>query len=277
MIGSSCRHSELHRADRRSSCSRPCSTPSPGLACGRCSWAIFRRCIGCSENSRLAITCSTSPYSRPASSCSISLWGSCNSLERYAWRCRSCMRCCPTTRPIGSGLPRRRPTSSMFGLFLNLYAALRMLRARRPPVRFLWGGLSVLALLLSGLAYEVALPLFLLNGALIWQRSNQSAGSPRPCSLPCSSPSARCGLQFLLSDRGRCRWRLAVRAARIGAGLLASTCRSGLFLPFVLWTIVRYYAAAFVLPWRWQSALSGSAGSRGGMMRPRRRCRGGIG
>ena len=56
--------------------------------------------------------------------------------------------------------------------FLSLYADLRGLRVHGGR---LWGWkiLSILSLILSTLAYEAALPLFLLNPLLVWYRSKQ--------------------------------------------------------------------------------------------------------
>ena len=134
---------------------------------------------------------------------------------------------------------------SMFGLFLNLYAALRMLRSRHPAVRLLWGGLSVLALLLSGLAYEVALPLFLLNGVLIWQRSNQRRAALVLVVTLLVALGAVIGVKFLFSDRAALDSGWLLRAARIAYGSTrVNLVEYGLFLPFVLWTIVRDYASA---------------------------------
>jgi len=63
-------------------------------------------------------------------------------------------------------------TLSMALYFLSLYSDLRTLRA---PLARLWGWklLSILSLLGSSLAYEVFLPLFLLNPLLVWYRGRQ--------------------------------------------------------------------------------------------------------
>jgi len=58
---------------------------------------------------------------------------------------------------------------SMTLCFLNLYALLRTARTYGPAV-FVWAALSVLAFATSALAYEVAMPLLVVNLALaIWQ------------------------------------------------------------------------------------------------------------
>ena len=59
--------------------------------------------------------------------------------------------------------------------FLSLYADLRALRNRLAHL-WRWKLLSLLSLLGSGLAYEVALPLFLLNPLLIWYQAQQLYG-----------------------------------------------------------------------------------------------------
>lgn len=58
----------------------------------------------------------------------------------------------------------------------SLYAGLQAVeRPARPAVAGGWLALSLAGLVLSGLAYEVAIPLFLLNPILIWLRSRQLA------------------------------------------------------------------------------------------------------
>jgi hypothetical protein len=73
---------------------------------------------------------------------------------------------------------------SMALYFLSLYADLRSLRARSAPL-WAWKCLSILSLLGSSLAYEVFLPLFLLNPLLIWYRIRQiySVGPDKQLSL----------------------------------------------------------------------------------------------
>jgi hypothetical protein len=61
---------------------------------------------------------------------------------------------------------------SMALYFLSLYADLRSLRHHFAHGPF-WKTVSVLSLIVSGLAYEVALPLFVLNLALVWYRARQ--------------------------------------------------------------------------------------------------------
>jgi hypothetical protein len=58
-------------------------------------------------------------------------------------------------------------TFSIFFYFLSLYADLRAFR-QHPTHWIRWKLLSVMSLMLSGLSYEVALPLFVLNPFLIW-------------------------------------------------------------------------------------------------------------
>jgi hypothetical protein len=68
---------------------------------------------------------------------------------------------------------------SMALYFLSLYADLRTLRAG-PRARWLWKLLALLSLFVSGLAYEVALPLFLFNTLLVWYLGRPSAQASRP-------------------------------------------------------------------------------------------------
>ena len=136
---------------------------------------------------------------------------------------------------------------SIFGLFLNLYSALRMLRAQRTLTAILWGSLSVLALLLSGLAYEVAVPLFLVNGVLIWQRSNHRRAPMVLLVVLLMALGAVVGVKFLFSDRAAADGGWLWRAARILYGSTrVNVIEYGVFLPYVLWTIVRSYAVASV-------------------------------
>ncbi len=65
---------------------------------------------------------------------------------------------------------------SMAFYFLSLYSALRGLRAS-PRHFWSWKLLCILSLLGSTLAYEVALPLFLLNMMLVWYRGRGQFGS----------------------------------------------------------------------------------------------------
>ena len=67
-------------------------------------------------------------------------------------------------------------TISMLFYFLSLYADARALRDW--PAGFgLWRLVSLAALLLSGLAYEVALPLFLLNPLAAWYAARRQPGA----------------------------------------------------------------------------------------------------
>lgn len=70
---------------------------------------------------------------------------------------------------------------SMGLYFLSLYADLRVLRAQKASV-FRWRLLSIFGLLCSALAYEVILPLFLLNPLLVWWRAQtlRETASRRP-------------------------------------------------------------------------------------------------
>ena len=63
-------------------------------------------------------------------------------------------------------------TLSMALYFLSLYSDLRALQARLPRL-WSWKLLSTLSLLGSSVAYEVFLPLFLLNPLLVWRRGRQ--------------------------------------------------------------------------------------------------------
>jgi hypothetical protein len=60
--------------------------------------------------------------------------------------------------------------------FLSVYADLRLLEARGRAIPG-WKGLSLLSVILSGLAYEVAVPLFLLNPLLVWYRARTMENS----------------------------------------------------------------------------------------------------
>jgi hypothetical protein len=72
---------------------------------------------------------------------------------------------------------------SMVMYLLSLYAGLRSLRSPRGAARG-WQALSLVCLLASTLAYEVALPLFLLNAVLLGYRNRQppppGAATPPP-------------------------------------------------------------------------------------------------
>lgn len=68
--------------------------------------------------------------------------------------------------------------------FLSLYADLRVLQAQAARM-WTWKLLSIACLLGSTLAYEVVLPLFLLNVVLVWYRARklhgqEGAGRGRP-------------------------------------------------------------------------------------------------
>ena len=65
---------------------------------------------------------------------------------------------------------------SMGLYFLSLYSDLRALRAHRKHL-FRWRVLSIFGLLCSALAYEVTLPLFLLNPLLAWRHAQASRES----------------------------------------------------------------------------------------------------
>jgi hypothetical protein len=65
---------------------------------------------------------------------------------------------------------------SMAFYFLSLYAALRVLRAS-PTRRWRWVALSLVALVGSALAYEVFLPMFLLNLVLVARRRRALAAA----------------------------------------------------------------------------------------------------
>ncbi|MGH2524761.1 MAG: hypothetical protein ACRDH2_19820, partial [Anaerolineales bacterium] len=60
--------------------------------------------------------------------------------------------------------------------FLSLYADLRTVRAG-PRSFWGWKALSLFSLVSSGLAYEVALPLFVLNSALVWFHARRLGGA----------------------------------------------------------------------------------------------------
>jgi hypothetical protein len=64
-------------------------------------------------------------------------------------------------------------TFSILFYFLSLYADLRAFR-QYPNHWIQWKLLSLLSLILSGLAYEVALPLFVLNPILIWYAAKRN-------------------------------------------------------------------------------------------------------
>jgi hypothetical protein len=72
---------------------------------------------------------------------------------------------------------------SMVFFFLNLYALLKS--ARGPDLSVLWAVVSMIALLISGLAYEVALPVFAANLFLVWYLDQQKpvAERLRPSSM----------------------------------------------------------------------------------------------
>jgi hypothetical protein len=67
---------------------------------------------------------------------------------------------------------------SMALYFLSLFAALRSVQASRRSI-LLWLSLSVIGLVGSALAYEVALPFFLLTPLLVWYRARQVGPEPR--------------------------------------------------------------------------------------------------
>jgi hypothetical protein len=67
---------------------------------------------------------------------------------------------------------------SMALYFLSLFAALRSVQTSR-RLLLLWVMLSVIALVGSALAYEVALPFFLLTPFLVWYRARQKGLEPR--------------------------------------------------------------------------------------------------
>lgn len=91
---------------------------------------------------------------------------------------------------------------SMALYFLSLYADLRTLRAGA-AARWGWKLLSLGAMLVAGLAYEVVLPLFLLNALLIWWLGRPRAGGrARPLGLGVRAALAGSGLALLAALLG---------------------------------------------------------------------------
>jgi hypothetical protein len=143
---------------------------------------------------------------------------------------------------------------SMALYFLSLYSDLRALQARLP---YLWGWkwLSILSMLGSTLAYEVVLPLFLLNPLLVWHRRRQLYGA-----VP-SEQLGRTKLAVLLGSNLLALVSViifkALTTARMGnlglkehtvwfARLIMDAIRVsygdyGLNLPHVVWKIFRDY------------------------------------
>jgi hypothetical protein len=129
---------------------------------------------------------------------------------------------------------------AMSGLFLNLYAGLRALSGGSSSSRMLWTLLSVGALLLSGLAYEVSLPLFLINAAVFWNRSRPTGGRGLLISTALSFTAV---IVFkLTSDRARLYTPLPIHLTNL---LIYSTkvnlIGHVLFLPVMLWQIATRY------------------------------------
>ena len=102
--------------------------------------------------------------------------------------------------------------------FLSLYAELRAVPS---PRTWAWRLLAVLSLVASGLAYEVALPLFLLNPLLVWCRGRQlqerDAGQPLAAA---TTLLALLAVVALLRPSDRLSWR------RAGDKILASGNRT---------------------------------------------------
>src|SRR5688572_26422553 len=85
---------------------------------------------------------------------------------------------------------------SMALYFLSLYSDLRALRSRLMGF-WSWKLLSLLCLLGSALAYEVALPVFLLNLLLVWSRGRQRYGSAPSSSWPSARALALLGSNLI--------------------------------------------------------------------------------
>ncbi|MBE9127586.1 MULTISPECIES: hypothetical protein [unclassified Coleofasciculus] len=88
-------------------------------------------------------------------------------------------------------------TLSMTLYFLSLYSDLRGIQAREPLV-WSWKVLSIISLLGSGLAYEIFLPLFLLNPLVVWYRSRQLDSSSLKKPLVWWKFSVLSGINILL-------------------------------------------------------------------------------
>lgn len=144
---------------------------------------------------------------------------------------------------------------SMALYFLNFYSLLRGLRSRQPHL-WAWALLGVVSLLGSALAYEIALPLFLLNMAVVWYRAQGHDGLGREgrsgtwakrLALPASSLLAlglAVGFKVLAVDRPDTEVQTSrlYHAARITArAVLANYIEHGLALPYVTLRAALYY------------------------------------
>jgi hypothetical protein len=143
-------------------------------------------------------------------------------------------------------------TLSMTLYFISVYSVLRALRSQSVSL-WGWNLLSLLSLVTSGLAYEVALPLFLLTPILIWHRTRQRyvlAGATRLTRLEVSVllGAPLLALALVIAFKALTTVRLGIEAnylyhgAHIGIEAIKVNYGTyGLGLPLVLWQILTIY------------------------------------
>lgn len=145
-------------------------------------------------------------------------------------------------------LAAHQATLSIAFYFLSLYTDLRAARAS-PAGVWGWKSLSITSLILSGLAYEVTLPLFLLNPLLVWYADRQrkpAAGKrmvvSRTAALSAGNLAALAlviGFKALVTVRTNVTTNLITHLATIIAGALRVNFGIyGLGLPYVVWWII---------------------------------------
>ena len=144
------------------------------------------------------------------------------------------------------------PLSILFYL-LSLYADLRSFPAR-PSAFWFWRGLSALCVLASGMAYEVALPLFFLNPMIVWVSARRLGRAPdaagwnaarwlRFWALPALALAAVVAYKLLVTVRlsaAGSDW--AYLLSLVGGALRVNYGTYGLGLPLVLAWIFREVA-----------------------------------
>jgi hypothetical protein len=153
---------------------------------------------------------------------------------------------------------------SMFFCFLSFYSALKATRAGKAGQgASLWSVLCIGALLLSSLAYEVSMPLFLLIPPLVFYRRHRVGNVAYPetgtcrASVPLVAGSVfvlllTIGFKALTQTGTNFQFRFLNRLGLVFKHSVVQALdfnygRYGLGLPLVMWRILRHYFDARIL------------------------------
>ncbi len=159
-------------------------------------------------------------------------------------------------------------TLSMALYLLSLYAGLRAVRACLGV--WGWQALSVLTLILSIFAYEVVLPLFILNLALVWYRSRQirtpalhrGRSGMRVAILLLTNAMA---LVLVLIVKVRATTRLGHETGSLGVGHIMATVRQALSVNYGVYGIYELRTLGRIVP-RYPSAVGLTLGAALGLV-----------